>query len=50
MSDSLQGILTLVKLKYFISKDLSTKTLESCTAANDTRHSERGIRNTVCKG
>ena len=44
------GILTLVKLKYFMSKDLSTKTLQSCTAANNTkRDSERGTRNIVWK-
>ena len=45
------GILILVKLKYFMSKDLSTKTLQSCTAANNTRrHSECETRNIVCKG
>ena len=44
------GILTLEKLKYFMSKDLSTKTW-SCAAANNKRiHSERGARNIVCKG
>ena len=45
------GILILAKLKYFMSKDLSTKTLSSFTAANNTRrHSEHGTRNIVCKG
>ena len=32
------AILTLAKLKYFMSKDLGTKTLWSCTAANNTGH------------
>ena len=42
------GIVTLAKVKYFMSKDLSTKT--SCTAANNTRrHSERGTRNIATK-
>ena len=45
------GILTLAKLKYFMSKDLSTKTVQNCTAVNNTRrHSERGTRNIACKG
>ena len=45
------GILTLAKLKYFTSKDLNAKTLQSCTAANNTkRHSEHGTGNIVCKG
>ena len=44
------GILTLAKLKYFMSKDLITKTLQSCTAANNTRrYSEYETRNTECK-
>ena len=44
------GILTLANLKYFMSKDLSTKTLWSCTAANNTRRdSERGTRSIICK-
>ena len=28
------GMLTLAKLKYFMSKDLCTKALQSCIAAN----------------
>ena len=49
LTTSYTGILTLAKLKCFMSKDLSTKT-QSCTAANKTRrHSEYGIRNIVCK-
>ena len=44
------GILTLGKLKYFMSTDLRTKT-QSCTAANNTRtHWKCGTRNIVCKG
>ena len=44
------GILTFAKLKYFMSKDLSTKTLWSWTAPNNTkRHSEHGTRSIVCK-
>ena len=43
-------ILTLTKLKYFISKNLNTKALKSCTAANNTmRHLEDGTINIVCK-
>ena len=44
------GILTLAKLKYFMTKELSNKALWSCTAANSTRrHSERGKRlNQIC--
>ena len=43
-------ILTLTKLKYFMSKNLNTKVLKSCTAANNTmRHSEDGTINIVCK-
>ena len=45
------GILTLAKPKDFTSKDLNTKTLQSCTAAKNTkRHSEHGTGNIVCKG
>ena len=46
------GILTLEKMKYFMSKDLSTKTLLfSCTAANDTRtHPEHETKNIICHG
>ena len=45
------GILTLAMLKYLMSKNLSTKTLKSCTASNNTRrHLEHRTRNTVCKG
>ena len=45
------GILTLAKLKYFMSKILSAKTLLSCTSANNTRrHSEHRTINIVCKG
>ena len=37
------GILTLTKLKYFMSKDLNTKALKSYTATNYIRrHSEHG--------
>ena len=30
------GKLTLAKLKFFMSKDLSTKTVQNCTADNNT--------------
>ena len=44
------GILTMTKLKYFIFTDLNTKTLKSCTTANNTRrHSEYETINIVCK-
>ena len=43
-------IVTLTKLKYFMSKDLNTKPLKSCNAANNTmRHPEEGTINIVCK-
>ena len=32
MSNPYLGILTFAMLKYFVSKDLGTKTLQSCTA------------------
>ena len=45
------GILTLAMLKYLMSKDLSTNTLKSCTASNNTRrHLEQRTRNTASKG
>ena len=40
----------MAKLKYSMSKNVSTKILQSCTAANNTkRHSEYGKGNIVCK-
>ena len=50
VNDRYTSILTLAKLKYSMSKNVSTKTLQSCTAANNTkRHSEYGKGNIFCK-
>ena len=41
------GILTLEKLKYFMYKDLSSKTLKSCTAANNTRRDIQSVEQEI---